>query len=140
MVFIIVSITPVGRVLSAIYGGGDATSAQPESTRVKTFHSSADWQLHFKELKDSHHLVVIDFSATWCGPCRFIEPLIHAMADEFTDVEFIKIDVDELSDVAKEFNVEAMPTFVFLKKGKEIDKVVGSKADELKNKVKEHRA
>lgn len=41
--------------------------------------------------------MVIDFSASWCGPCKFIEPAIHAMADKFTDVEFIKIDVDELS-------------------------------------------
>ncbi|GAU16464.1 hypothetical protein TSUD_166960 [Trifolium subterraneum] len=132
----------MGSVLSAaFYGRGAATTSdQPESTRVKTFHSSANWQLHFKELKESHNLVVIDFSASWCEPGRFIEPLIQAMADEFTDVEFIKIDVDELSDVAKEFNVDAMPTFVFLKKGKVVDKVVGAKKDELQNKIKEHRA
>jgi thiol-disulfide isomerase/thioredoxin len=41
--------------------------------------------------------VVIDFSASWCGPCKMMEPIIHAMANDFTDVEFIKIDVDELS-------------------------------------------
>jgi len=40
---------------------------------------------------------VIDFSATWCGPCKMMEPILQAMANEFTDVEFIKIDVDELS-------------------------------------------
>lgn len=40
---------------------------------------------------------MIDFSASWCGPCKFIEPAIHAMAEKFADVEFVKIDVDELS-------------------------------------------
>jgi len=39
---------------------------------------------------------VVDFSASWCGPCRMIEPAIHAMADKFNDVDFVKLDVDEL--------------------------------------------
>ncbi|MCI19673.1 thioredoxin h2-like [Trifolium medium] len=69
-----------------------------------------------------------------------MEPILDAMSNEYTDVEFIKIDVDELSDVAKEFNVDAMPTFVFLKKGKEVDKVVGAKKDELHKKIEKHRA
>lgn len=69
-----------------------------------------------------------------------MEPILQAMANEFTDVEFIKIDVDELSDVAQEFKVQAMPTFLLLKNGKEVDKVVGAKKDELKNKVQKHKA
>ncbi|KAE9599092.1 hypothetical protein Lal_00044021 [Lupinus albus] len=117
----------------------NASTPLPENSLVKSFHSSARWQLHFNELKDSSRLVVIDFSASWCGPCRFIEPAIHAMADKFTDVEFIKIDVDELSDVAREFQVQAMPTFVLVKKGKETDRVVGAKKDELERKIEKHR-
>ncbi|KAJ7974454.1 Thioredoxin [Quillaja saponaria] len=84
---------------------------------VLSFHSSARWQLHLNESKDSSQLVVIDFSASWCGPCKFIEPEIHALANKYTDVEFVKIDVDELTDVAQEFQVQAMPTFVLVKKG-----------------------
>ncbi|CAL0334578.1 unnamed protein product [Lupinus luteus] len=117
-----------------------ASPPLPENSQVKSFHSSARWQLHFNELKDSSRLVVIDFSASWCGPCKFIEPAIHAMADKFTDVEFIKIDVDELSDVAREFQVQAMPTFVLVKKGKETDRVVGAKKDELERKIEKHRS
>lgn len=83
--------------------------------------------------------MVVDFSASWCGPCKLMEPVINAMSSKFADVEFIKIDVDELSDVAKEFGVRAMPTFVLLKQGKEVDRVVGADKDELKNKVEKHR-
>ncbi|KAI3407584.1 Thioredoxin domain-containing protein, partial [Psidium guajava] len=84
--------------------------------------------------------MVIDFAASWCGPCRMMEPAVRAMATEFTDVEFAKIDVDELSDVAREFGVQAMPTFVLVKKGKEVDRIVGSVKDELKMKIQKHRA
>nr|ACZ37068.1 thioredoxin h4 [Medicago truncatula] len=131
----------MGSFLSSVVGGGPSQSSESsENSSVKTFHSSARWQLHFNELKDSPRLVVIDFSATWCGPCKMMEPILQAMANEFTDVEFIKIDVDELSDVAQEFKVQAMPTFLLLKNGKEVDKVVGAKKDELKNKVQKHKA
>ncbi|PQQ06743.1 thioredoxin H2 [Prunus yedoensis var. nudiflora] len=119
-----------GGRLSRVIGGVSVTS----------FHSSARWQLHFNSLKDSSQLLVIDFSASWCGPCRFIEPAVHAMATQFTDVDFAKIDVDELSEVAQEFAVQAMPTFVLLKKGKEVDRVIGAKKDELEKKIQKHRS
>ncbi|CAK8540602.1 unnamed protein product [Lathyrus sativus] len=131
----------MGSLLSSIIGGGPAyESSESSDHSVKTFHSSARWQLHFNEIKDSPSLVVIDFSATWCGPCKMMEPIVHAMANEFRDVEFIKIDVDELSDVAQEFKVQAMPTFLLLKNGREVDKIVGAKKDELKNKIQKYRA
>ncbi|KAL7262644.1 hypothetical protein ACSBR1_000913 [Camellia fascicularis] len=69
--------------------------------------------------------MVVDFSASWCGLCKLMEPAIHKMVAKFIDVKFLKIDVDELSDVAEEFGVEVMPTFVLVKQGKEVDRVVG---------------
>ncbi|PIA27998.1 hypothetical protein AQUCO_07400093v1 [Aquilegia coerulea] len=71
--------------------------ASPESSRVQAFHSSYEWKNHLNTIKDSSSLMVIDFSATWCGPCRMIEPVFAEMSNKFTDVIFIKIDVDELS-------------------------------------------
>ncbi|XP_028806431.1 thioredoxin H2 isoform X1 [Neltuma alba] len=130
----------MGSFFSRLAGEGGDDAPAPENSRVMQFHSSARWQLHFNEVKDSNQLIVIDFSASWCGPCKFIEPAIHAMADKFTDVEFVKIDVDELSDVTREFQVQAMPTFVLWKKGKEMDRVVGAKKDELEKKVEKLRA
>ena len=65
-------------------------------------------------------LVVIDFFATWCGPCKMISPKIEAMAGEMSNVVFLKVDVDEAEDVAQEYNISAMPTFIFLKNGQKV--------------------
>ncbi|ONI19328.1 hypothetical protein PRUPE_3G272400 [Prunus persica] len=89
----------MGSFLSSLLGGSPAydSAASSEDSRVTSFHSSARWQLHFNSHKDSSQLLVIDFSASWCGPCRLIEPAVHYMSTQFTDVDFAKIDVDELS-------------------------------------------
>ncbi|KAK9272030.1 hypothetical protein L1049_002399 [Liquidambar formosana] len=133
----------MGSFLSSLLGGGpsaaDASPSSSDPSRIISFHSSARWQLHFNASKESSQLMVIDFAASWCGPCKLMEPAIHAMATKFTDVEFVKIDVDELSDVAQEFVVQAMPTFVLVKQGKEVDRVVGAKKDELEKKIEKHK-
>lgn len=132
----------MGGVLSSVLGGGgeEAVAGNESENRVMKFSSSARWQLHFNEIKESSKLLVVDFSASWCGPCRMIEPAFIAMSAKFTDVEFVKLDVDELPDVAKEFNVTGMPTFVLVKNGKEIERIVGARKDELEKKVLKHRA
>ncbi|XP_009783477.1 thioredoxin H2-like [Nicotiana tabacum] len=117
-----------------------STRAQVKSSQVIAFHSSTKWKLHFNSLKDTNKLVVIDFTATWCGPCKTMEPVINDFAAKYTDVEFVKIDVDELADVAQEYGVQAMPTFVLIRKGKFVDKVVGADKDGLKKKIEKHRA
>ncbi|KAK4791257.1 hypothetical protein SAY86_031670 [Trapa natans] len=114
-------------------------SIDPKTPRVIEFHSSARWKAHFEASKGTSKLMVIDFTATWCGPCRQMEPTISELAAKYTDVEFIKIDVDELDDVARSFGVEAMPTFVLIKCGKVIDKVVGAKKEEIRKKVELYR-
>lgn len=81
---------------------------------------------------------MIDFSASWCGPCRWIAPYFENLAAKYPDVEFIKIDVDELSEVAQQFAVEAMPTFLLMKKGQELSRIVGANKDELLMAIQEH--
>ncbi|KAK6160063.1 hypothetical protein DH2020_003444 [Rehmannia glutinosa] len=83
--------------------------------------------------------IVIDFTASWCGPCKFIQPAINEFAEKYTDIEFIKIDVDEMNNVAQEFKVHVMPTFILIKRGKEVDKVVGAKKEDLQKKIEKHR-
>lgn len=84
--------------------------------------------------------VVIDFAASWCGPCRVIAPFLAELARKLPDVIFLKVDVDELKTVAQDWAVEAMPTFMFLKEGKIVDKVVGARKDELQQAIAKHAA
>ncbi|XP_073306376.1 thioredoxin H2-like [Primulina huaijiensis] len=107
--------------------------------QVITFHSSTKWRIHFESAKQTSKLMVVDFTASWCGPCRYIEPAINEFAVKYTDVDFIKIDVDELFDVAQDFGVQAMPTFLMIKRGKIVDKVVGAKKEDLQKKIDKHR-
>lgn len=70
--------------------------------------------------------VVIDFFATWCGPCKRIAPTFEALAKSLTSITFLKVDVDESPELVTQFDVSAMPTFVFLKDGREITRVEGA--------------
>lgn len=80
-------------------------------------------------------LVVVDFTASWCGPCRFIAPYFEELAEENPDVEFVKVDVDDAEDVAGECGISAMPTFQFYKGGVKIDEMRGANKEGLATKV-----
>ena len=93
-----------------------------------------------KCIKDAEgKLVVIDFTATWCGPCQRIAPKFAEFAEEYTDVVFIKVDVDENEDTAQEYGISAMPTFKFVKEGKTVDEVVGGNIDGLIAAIKKNK-
>lgn len=70
--------------------------------------------------------VVIDFFATWCGPCKRIAPTYEKLSEAFQTVTFLKVDVDEATELVEQYNISAMPTFVFLKDGKEVKRVEGA--------------
>ncbi|VDL85183.1 unnamed protein product [Nippostrongylus brasiliensis] len=75
--------------------------------------------------ENANSLIVIDFYATWCGPCKIMGPKFVKMSSEFTSVVFIKIDVDESEDIVSRFDIKVMPTFIFMRNGAQI--VRGSK-------------
>ena len=66
------------------------------------------------------NLVVIDFFAEWCGPCKMIAPVIEEMEAQMSNVKFLKVDVDEAEDVAVHYQISAMPTFIFIKNGSKV--------------------
>ncbi|KAL6504713.1 hypothetical protein OROHE_023471 [Orobanche hederae] len=105
--------------------------------QVIVCHTKGEWEKLIKEGADYKKLVVVDFTASWCGPCRMIAPFLAEIAKKTPLVMFLKVDVDELQDVAAEYSVEAMPTFLFLKEGKQVHKIVGAKKDELQAKITE---
>lgn len=81
---------------------------------------------NFESFTNSNNLVVIDFWAEWCGPCRLIAPIIHELAEEYKDVIFGKVDVDQENDLAVKFGIRNIPTVIFMKNGQVVDKIVGA--------------
>ncbi|KAJ2884182.1 glycerol ether metabolic process [Coemansia aciculifera] len=76
---------------------------------------------HFAKLLKENPKVAVDFTATWCGPCKVIGPKFAKLAAEYPDVTFLKVDVDEVSEVAQDQKITAMPTFQFFVEGKQSD-------------------
>ncbi|XP_041042272.1 thioredoxin-like [Carcharodon carcharias] len=95
----------------------------------------ADFQAKLKEAGDK--LVLIDFFADWCGPCKQIAPKFEALSKQHTNVIFYKVNVEEAEDVATECQISAMPTFHFYKNGKKVTEVVGANVDQLEKNIKE---
>ena len=71
------------------------------------------------------HVVIVDFWAVWCGPCQMVGPVIEQLAQEHPEGQVAKVDVDQVPDVAQQFGVTAIPTVVYFKGGKEVQRFVG---------------
>ena len=95
---------------------------------------------NFDSLVKGDQLVVVDFWATWCGPCRHIAPIVEKVAAEYEGKAVIgKCDTDENGDIAMQFGVMNIPTLIFLKNGEEVDRHVGIiSKDELVKKVNQY--
>ncbi|SFO61529.1 thioredoxin [Prevotella sp. tf2-5] len=82
---------------------------------------------NFENLKNGNQPLVVDFWATWCGPCRMVGPVISELAEEYDGrITVGKCDVEENEDLALEFGVRNIPTIVFIKGGQVVDKIVGA--------------
>jgi thioredoxin 1 len=78
-----------------------------------------------KEVLDYQGVVLVDFYAEWCGPCKIMGPIIDELTDEIKNVKFVKVNVDESPDLSSEYSVFSIPTFVLFKEGKMVNQLVG---------------
>lgn len=73
-----------------------------------------------KEIKEGN--LIVDFSATWCGPCRMMEPVLKELSSK---IKILKVDIDELEVLTRKLGIMSVPTIIIYKDGKEVKKVVG---------------
>ncbi|SCZ97677.1 BZ3500_MvSof-1268-A1-R1_Chr4-3g07362 [Microbotryum saponariae] len=83
-------------------------------------------------------LVVIDFHATWCGPCHAIAPKFDQLSKIYRDATFCKVDVDAAKDIAQKYSIRAMPTFVLTKNGSKLNEIRGANAAGLEAAIRKH--
>lgn len=84
-------------------------------------------------------VVVVDFFATWCGPCKMLSPVIDELSGELENVNFVKVDIDQSMDLAQKFKIVSVPTLKVFKNGEEVDTLMGFMPKEvLKSEVEAH--
>ncbi|UZJ52851.1 hypothetical protein CBS101457_002171 [Exobasidium rhododendri] len=96
---------------------------------AKVITSSVEFDSTLKSAGDK--LVVVDFTATWCGPCKAIAPTFESLAKSSTNAVFLKVDVDQNQAIAQKYGVRAMPTFLFMRKGAILDTLRGANGGKL---------
>lgn len=100
-------------------------------------HVEGDESFPRELAKAGNKLVVVDFTASWCGPCKRIAPVFAELASKYSHNLFLKVDVDECQQTANDYKVQAMPTFMFFKNGQKIDSIRGADPEALEAKVRE---
>ncbi|RDI70613.1 thioredoxin [Halopelagius longus] len=93
----------------------------PESTGSPVHVESAD---HLDELVSDNDVVLVDYYADWCGPCKMLEPTVEEIAAE-TDAAVLKVDIDELQELAQEQGIRSVPTLQFYHNGDQAKQVIG---------------
>jgi len=80
----------------------------------------------FDDIVDKNELVLIDFTATWCVPCKKLMPTLEEISKELPNINFIKADIEAVPELAEEFNIDAVPTLVLLKGREEVSRQQGA--------------
>jgi thioredoxin 1 len=112
------------------------------TTRTTTVGATREIEAHeLDALLHPERLTVVDFSATWCGPCRMLEPILGELAAELDGVDFLKVDVDRAQELAIRYGVQAVPTLIVLRGGEVVDRLMGLRSKrELADRLRELEA
>ena len=112
-------------------GSKTYSNLSPSPKMVQVIKSESEFSTAIKADK----LVVVDFFAVWCGPCKMIAPMLEKFSQQYSNVVFYKVDVDELPSVAQSQEVTSMPTLLFFKSGELVGKVIGANPAAIKQTI-----
>jgi len=102
---------------------------------VVVVHNSAQFDEIIAKAKSENKIIVVDFTAVWCGPCQRVAPLFADFSEQYSKLIFLKVDIDECQDIAEKYKVEAVPTFKIFKEGNEADVIEGANVNGLKELI-----
>lgn len=92
-----------------------------------------------KEVLESKGTILVDFWANWCEPCKLTSPILDELRNELKEVKFVKVDINEESDVLDDYNVTSIPTLMLFKDGELKEKLVGfRKKDDLRSTIEKY--
>jgi thioredoxin len=134
---------PTGRPM---FGGGlyaeesEAVDVSPSAVKptVRYLQDEAAWAACLAAAGAADRLVVVDFTASWCGPCQQIAPMYEQLAARYTSVEFVKVDVDRNQEVAAQQQITAMPTFKLYRRGATVASIKGADVGGLVGLIEAH--
>lgn len=105
---------------------------------LQIVESKEDFEKKLEEAGDK--LVVVDFFATWCGPCKMVEPFLKQQSEILKDIViFLKVDVDENEEITQEYEIACMPTFLFIKNKTKLDEISGANEESIKEMLDKHK-
>ncbi|CAJ1961452.1 unnamed protein product [Sphenostylis stenocarpa] len=110
-------------------------ASEQNKSKVVVIDSLQSWDFHVTQATNQNCPVVVHFTASWCIPSVAMAPVFDELASSYQDLLFLTVDVDEVKEVATKMNVTAMPTFLLLKNGAAVEKVVGANPEEIKKRV-----
>ena len=91
-----------------------------------------------QEIEKPSSVILLDFYANWCGPCKKLTPILEELENEFTNITFIKINVDDLDELSEKYSITCMPTIIFIKDKETVHRIEGCKIEEIKNTLKKY--
>ncbi|OWM77645.1 thioredoxin-like protein CXXS1 isoform X1 [Punica granatum] len=113
----------------------DGAEEQQSKSRVVKIDSAQTWDSYVNQATNEGCPVVVHFSASWCMPSVAMNPIFEELASSYPDVLFLTVDVDDVKEVASRMEVKAMPTFLLIKNGAPVDKLVGANPDEIRKRI-----
>ncbi|CAI8617557.1 unnamed protein product [Vicia faba] len=108
---------------------------QHKKSKVVKIDSMKSWEQNITEATNKGYFVMVHFSAYWCMPSFAMDPFFEELASTYQDVIFLKVDVDEVKEVATKMEINAMPTFLLMSGGTPVEKTVGANPDELRKRM-----